>query len=221
MKCDQMTYAKLDVRREVLDALVDVQRAADERRGDHTLLASQAAEERVRKLRASVCHRKGRTSSTSLGLDDLVTAELHTVHKLLVRLASDALAVRTLREKRHDRLAGVTADDGDRGVRRVAASNAGEEARRADDIERADTEDALRVVHTRLLVHTRGDWHKRVDGVGDDTEVCLGRDTHDCGREITEDRGVRLRGIVSCGQNRERPEQTHAEEIVTGHLNRG
>ena len=81
------TYAELDVRREVLDAVLGVQVALDERGDDDALLAAQRLEERVGELGTGVRHREGRAACAVLGLDDLVAAELDAVDErsLLLR----------------------------------------------------------------------------------------------------------------------------------------
>ena len=50
----------------------------------------------------------------------------------------------------------------------------------------------LGVENTVLLEHLDDDGDGRVDGVGDDEDVCLGRDTCYGGREVADNRRVRL-----------------------------
>lgn len=108
-----LTYAKLNVGREVLDALVGEERAVDEGGCDDALLAAEAAEERVGELGTGVRHRERGRSSAVLGLHDLVSTKLDAVDEFLVHLARDALAMPGLGKERDDGGARVATDDGD------------------------------------------------------------------------------------------------------------
>jgi len=81
----------------------------------------------------------------------------------------------------------------------LLASDLGNEGLGADDIEGGDTEELLGVEDTGLLQHLGGDGYRRVDGVGDDENVCLGAVLGDTLDETLDNAGVDL------------------EEVVTGH----
>lgn len=110
------THSELDVGREEVDALVGVQRALDESRCNNTLLAVQSAEQGVGELGTGISHGQGCTSCTILGLHDLVTTELNSVHERIVRLALDGLSVARLGEQGHDGRTTVSSNDGDGGI---------------------------------------------------------------------------------------------------------
>ena len=65
------TYAKLNVGREEVDALVGEERALDERGGHDALLAADRAEEVAGEAGAGVRHGEGGGACTVLGFDDL------------------------------------------------------------------------------------------------------------------------------------------------------
>ena len=75
----------------------------------------------------------------------------------------------------------------------------------------------LGVENTVLLEHLDDDGDGRVDGVGDNEDVCLGRDACDCGCKVADNGRVSL-------QDREHTKgddeviYTHVEEVITGHL---
>ena len=96
-----MTYAELDVGREVLDALALEQWALDERGSDDALLASQTTEQEASELGTSVGHGEGGATGTVLSLDDLITTELDAVRELVELLLGEARRkrVRGLREQ--------------------------------------------------------------------------------------------------------------------------
>ena len=84
-------------------------------------------------------------------MDNLITTKLDAVNKLLVHLASEALAVRGLGKEGDDRRTGVATNNSDRDFLGVSASDASEEALGTDDVESSDTENVGRIVYTSLL----------------------------------------------------------------------
>ena len=98
-----------------------------------------------------------------------------------------------LGEERHNGLAGVATDDWNHGLGWVlGAGNALHEGLGTDDIERGHTEDMGGVVDTGLLEHGGHNGHGRVDGVGDDEDLGLGRNARNCGRKVADDGRVGL-----------------------------
>jgi hypothetical protein len=188
------TYPELNIAAEVLHTLLLEQRTLHERRLDHALLAIQRAQQRVGELSRGPGHRERRGASAILGLDDLVTAILDTMHERVVLLAGldGSGSGARLREKGDDGDARVAADDGDARVLRVSPRDAAHEPRGADDVKRGDAKELARVERPRLLQHLRDDRHGRVDRVRDDENVRVGRVLADCLGEIAHDRRVRV-----------------------------
>ena len=163
----------------------------------------------------SVGHGESGRASAFLGVDDLVTAELHacsfgqhifllflivllTVHKSIQFVAGDVDGRLCLAEERHDRLAGVSADDGDGQLLRVLlASDGSDEGLRADHIESGDTKELLGVEDVGLLQDLGSDGDSRVDGVGDDENVRLGAVLCDALDETFDDASVDLEKIIT------------------------
>ena len=85
-------YAKFDVGREEVDAMVPEQQAL----GDDTLLAIQSAQNGIRELGTGVSHREGRVSGVIFCLDDFVSTKLSAVNELFVSLALGPLVMYTL-----------------------------------------------------------------------------------------------------------------------------
>ena len=197
------THAELNVGREEVNALVGEERALHERGHNDTLLAMEGAEEVTGEPRTGVRHGEGRRARTVLGLDDLVTTELDAVNEGLVGLTGDRARVLGLGDEGNDGRARVATDDSHGNVLGVSLGEAGKEALSANDVEGGDTEDVGGVVHAGLLEDGRDDGDGRVDGVGDDKDVRLGRNARDGSGKVADDRRVRV------------------EEVITGHLRRG
>ena len=123
--------------------------------------------------------------------------------ELLVDLARDTLAVRSLGKKRNDRGTRVTTDDGHRNILGVRTGNASKEALGTDDVEGGNTEDVGGVVNTSFLKDGGDNGDGGVDRVGDDEDVSLGGDAGDGSGEVADDGGVGVK------------------EVVTGHLDHG
>jgi hypothetical protein len=114
-----------------------------------------------------------------------VTAELNALHKGLVCLTRDVLALGSLGKKRNNGDTGVTANNGNVDVLGVGRLDLTEETGGADDVKRGNTEEPgvsnvtkshllLLVEDTSLLVDLGEDGHGRVNGVGDDEDHGLG-----------------------------------------------
>jgi hypothetical protein len=135
------------------------------------------------------------TPRTVLGLDDLVTAKLDAVHQVRVGLTAsggDLGALGDLAEEGDDGDARVAADDLDVGLGRVGLGELGDKGRGADDVEGGDAEEPAGVEDAGLLVDLGDDGDGRVDGVGDDEHVRLGRRLGRRLREVADDGGIGL-----------------------------
>lgn len=185
--------AELDLGAEELDALVLVEGRLDESRLND-LLASGGAEERVSHAGTSHGHGEGGRASTVLGLDDLVTTELHTLDELSV---GAQVGVAALAEERDDGNTGVATDNGDVLILGVSALDGGDEAAGADNVKGGDTEEGLGVVDTAGLEDLGADGDGRVDGVGDDEGLGLGGRLGNGLGEVANDGGVGVEKIVT------------------------
>lgn len=188
--------AELDVGRKVLDALGLVEGRLDKGRLDDAGLAVEGSDERVGESSTGVTHGEGGRSGSGLGLDDLVTAELDSVDKGLVLLALDVGALAGLAQERDDGDARVSTDDGDVDVLGVGVLDLAEESRGPDDVEGGDTEESLLVKDTGLLEHLGEDGDGRVDRVGNNQDVGLGRVLGNGLGEVSDDRGVGVLGLA-------------------------
>lgn len=153
--------AELDVGGEVLDALVLVERRVDKGGLDDVLLALSGLEEGLGEASSGHGHGEGGGTGTVLGLDYLVTAELHAVDVVVKLLAREVVA--GLGKEGHNGGAGVAADDSDVLVGGVGALDLGDEAGSADDVEGGYTEEALGVVDALGLEDLSGDGDGGVD----------------------------------------------------------
>jgi hypothetical protein len=164
----------------------------------------------------SVCHGERGRASTILGLDNLITTELHTCRCVRI-LSSELLELLTvyesielvlwdvhgrlgLAEEGHDGLSRVSTDDWDGSLAGVLlAKKAGNKGLGPHNIEGGNAEEFLRVEHVGALEHFGGNRDGRVHRVGDDENVGLGGILGNTLDEGLYDAGVDL------------------EEIVTGH----
>lgn len=153
--------AKLDVGGEVFAATVLVQRRVNESGLDNVLLALGSLEQALGEARTSHGHGESSRAGTVLGLDDLVTTELHAVDVAVKLLALEVVA--GLGEEGHNGGAGVTTDNGDVLASGVGVLELGDEARGTDDVEGGDTEEALGVVDALGLEDLGGDGDGGVD----------------------------------------------------------
>lgn len=191
-----------DGRREVVDALVGVQRRLDVSAQLDALLAVHGAKDAISEDGGGVSHGEGSRSSSVLGLDNLVTTELDALDessKGLASLVDELLALSSLRKQRDDGDTGVTTNNGNVGVGGLGAGKAGDEGRGANDVEGGDTEEAaqrlmsvdragakwgphgsaqyrspLGIVDASLLENLCDDRNSRIDRVGNDTDASLG-----------------------------------------------
>lgn len=180
--------AKLDLRGEEVNTLVLVERRVDEGGLNDTLLALGSLEERLGETGTSHGHGESGRASTTLGLDDLVTTELDALDVGVELLALEVVA--RLGEERDDGSTGVTTNNDNVLRGGVGALELGDEARGTDNVESGDTEHALGVVDTGSLEDLGGNGDGRVDGVGDDEDVCLGAVLSSSLGQVADDRGV-------------------------------
>jgi hypothetical protein len=153
--------SELDVGGEIIASTVLVQWAVDKCGLNDTLLSLRSLQQALGETGTSHGHGESCGSSTSLGLDNFVTAELHTVNVRIVFLASQA--VPGLGKEGNDGCAGVATDDGDVLVGWVSVLDLGDETAGADNVKGADTKEALCVVNTLGLEDFSADWDGGVD----------------------------------------------------------
>ena len=148
----------------------------------------------------SIGHGQSGGTSTVLGLDNLVTTELNSVHESIVLVVRNLNCRRGLADEGDNGLARVSTNDGDVQLLGVGlANNLSDEGLSTNDVESGDTKETLRVEDALGLENLGSNGNGRVDGVGDDQELGLGSSLSSGLGEVTDDGGV---GV---------------EEIVTGH----
>lgn len=153
--------AQLDVGGEVLDALVLVEGRVDESGLNNVLLALGSLQQALGEASTSHGHGERGRAGTILGLDDLVTTELHAVHIVVELLARQVVA--GLGEERDNGGTGVTSDDSDVLVGWIGSTDLRDEAGSTDDIESGHTEEAAGVVDTLGLEDLGSNGDGRVD----------------------------------------------------------
>ena len=149
--------AELDERGKVLNTLVLVERRVNEGGLEDVLLALGGLEKGFGEAGSGHSHGEGSGTSTVLGLDDLVTAELHTVDIVIELLALEVEA--RLREEGNNGGARVATYNGDILIGRVGVPDLRDEAGGTDNVESSDTEEALWVVDTLRLEDLGSDGH--------------------------------------------------------------
>ena len=150
------------------------------------------------KLGGGPGHRERRGPSAVLRLDDLITTILDALYERIVLLAgADGGASGCLGEEGDDGHAGMAAHDGHGCLPWVGARDAAQEARGADDVERGNAEEPARVEGARLLEDLGDDGHGRVDWVGNDEDVRVGRVLADCLCEVAHDGRVGVEEVVA------------------------
>ena len=154
-------WSELDVGGEVVNALVLVERRVNVGWLDDALLALSGLEQALGETGTGHGHGESGRSSTTLGLDDLVTTELDALDVLVTLCALEVVA--GLREERDNGSTRVTTDDGDGLVGWVGALELGDEAGSTDYIEGGDTEESLWVVDVLGLENLGADWNGGVD----------------------------------------------------------
>jgi hypothetical protein len=153
--------AELDVGSEEVAALILVEGRVNKGGLNDVLLALGSLQQALSEAGTGHGHGEGGRASTALGLDNLVTTELHAVHILVELLAREVVA--GLREERDYGGAGVAADDGDVLVGGVGALDLGDEAGGTNDVKSGHTEEAAGVVDALGLEDLGGDGDGRVD----------------------------------------------------------
>ena len=149
---------------------------------------------------SSISHGESGRSSTILGLDDLITTKLNTVHESIVLVGRDVDGGGSLAEERDNGLARVATNDGDGELLGgLFANNLGDKGLGADNVEGGDAKEALGVEDVLGLEDLCGDGDGGVDGVGDDKDESLGGDFGGDLDQALDDAGVDV------------------EEVVTGH----
>jgi len=189
--------AELNVGREEINALRFEEWAFDESGGNNALLAIESPQELVGELGSGVGHAESSTACTVLSLDDFITTELDPVHKSGVLFALDGFAWSNLREKGNDGSSAVSTNHGNVALCGSGAGYFRQEARGADDIESGDTEEALGVEFTGLFEDGSNNGDGGVDGVRDDKDVSLGRDTSDSSGEVSDDGSISIKEIIT------------------------
>lgn len=185
--------AELDLRGEEVNTLVLVEGRVDEGGLNDTLLALSGLEEGLGETGTGHGHGESGRASTTLGLDDLVTTELDALDVGVELLALEVVA--GLGEERDNGSTGVTTNDDNVLRGGVGALELRDEARGTDNVKGGDTEHALGVVDTGSLEDLGGNGNGRVDGVGDDEDVCLGAVLSSSLGQVADDRGVGVEEI--------------------------
>ena len=164
--------AESDVRGEVCDTLVLVQRRVDVSWLNDTFLALRGLEQRLGETCTSHSHGERRRALAIFSRHNLIAAELHALDVVISLLAFKAVA--GLAQQGHDGCAGVSTNDDDVLVRWVGVLKLRDEAGGADDVEGGDAEELLGVVDALGLEDLGGDGDGAVDRVGDDEHVGVG-----------------------------------------------
>jgi hypothetical protein len=154
-------WSEFDICGEEVASAVLVQWAVDECWLNDTLLALSGLQQALGEAGTSHGHGESCRSGTALGLDNLVTTELHAADVLIVLLAGQGVS--RLGEERNDGGARVTTNNGDVLVGGVGALELGDEAAGANDVKGGDTKETLWVVDTSGLENLGADWDGGVD----------------------------------------------------------
>ncbi len=184
---------QLDIARKERTASVPVQVRINKRWLDDALLALCSLQQALREPCSGHCHGKRGRAGAALGLDDFIATKLHSTH-VVVQLFTLKI-VAALRKEWDDGSAGVASNNGDVLVRRISAFDLGNEATRADDVERGYTKQTLRIVDTSAFVYLGGDGDGAVDGVGDDEHVGFRRMIGGSFGKIADDGGVGIEEV--------------------------
>ncbi len=147
---------------------------------------------------AGISHGESGGAKTVLGLDNLITAELDTVHERIVLVIGDRDRRGNLAEERDNGLSRVTANDRDGQLLGVGfPGDFSNEGLGTDNVEGGNTEEALGVEDALGLEDLGGNRDSRVDGVGDDEDEGLGGDLGSDLDEALDDTGVDVEQIVT------------------------
>lgn len=188
--------AKSDLGGEEVDALTLEQRRVDESGLNNVLLAVDTSEERVGESGGSLGHGKGGGSGTVLGLDNLVTAKLDSVDKLVSSLTGN-VGVVGLGHEGDNGDTGVAANNGEVLLGGVGVLELGDESLGSDDVEGGDTEELLGVVLALGLEHLGDNGDGGVDGVSNDSDKGVRGVLTDGLGQVSHNGGVGVEQIVS------------------------
>lgn len=159
-------------------------------------LALETLDQRASEASTGEGHGQSGGTSTILGLDNLVTAELDAVDQLVVSLTLD-VGVVALGEQGHNGVTRVATDDGDLLVAGVGALELGNEAGGADNVEGGDTEQALGVVDALVLENLTNNGDGRVHRVRDDGNQSLGGDLADGLGEVADNGRISVEKVIT------------------------
>lgn len=121
-----------------------------------------------------------------------------TVDQSVIFVGRDLERGGDLAEERDNRLAGVTTDNGDLGLRRVLLAGVFlSESLGANNVQGGDTEEALRVKDASALENLSSNRDGRVDRVRDDQDESLGAVLGNALDKITDDASVDLEQVVT------------------------
>ena len=146
----------------------------------------------------SIGHGQSGGTSTVLGLDNLVTTELNSVHESIVLVVRDLNGRRGLADEGDNGLARVSTNDGDVQLLGVGlANNLSDEGLSTNDVESGDTKETLRVEDALGLENLGSNGNGRVDGVGDDEDESLGGNLGSDLDETLNDASIDVKEIVA------------------------
>jgi hypothetical protein len=114
------------------------------------------------------------------------------VHKLVVNITGETLAIRRLGEKGDNGGTTVATDDSHGSVIGRSTSHRSQEACSTDNVKGGDTEDVAGVEDTSLFEGAGNDGDSGVDGVGDDEDVSIWSNTSDGRSKVADNGGVGL-----------------------------
>jgi len=147
---------------------------------------------------SGICHGKSGRSSAILGLNNLITTELHTVYQSSQFISWDLNSRLSLAEKRNNGLSRMATNDWDSEALRVGFSNnLSNEGLSSDNIKGRNTEETLRVENSLGLEDLGGDWDGGIYGVGDDEDIGFWCNFCDSLNETFDDTGVDVEEIIA------------------------
>ena len=124
------------------------------------------------------------------------------MHKLVVNLTGDTLAIRRLGENGDNSGATVTTDHSHCSVIGGSTSDRSQKASGTDNVQSGDTEDVAGVEDTSLFESLGNDGDGRVDRVGDDEDVSVWSNTGDSGSEVADNGSVGLSFNVNSAEEK-------------------
>ena len=163
----------------------------------HVRFTTQTAQASFSHARSGISHGERRGAGASLGFDDFGAGVLNA-HGELISLFGGEVALRVrLAQKRQNRNASVATDDGNVDVVNVQPLGFCDERVRANDVERRDAENLLRIVASSLLEHLARDRDRGVHRVGDDVDQRVRARFGARDAQVANDAGVNREQIVS------------------------